>query len=39
MSHFGHILRDWAVKLDPIILTGKVTNEMTKEMTNYSTHK
>jgi hypothetical protein len=34
-SHFGRVLRDWAVKFDLVILTGKVIYEMI----NYSTSR
>jgi hypothetical protein len=34
ISHFDHVLRDWAVKLDLVILTSKVINEMIDYSTN-----
>jgi hypothetical protein len=28
-SHFDHVQHDWAIKLDLVILTSKMTNKMT----------
>jgi hypothetical protein len=35
INHFGHVLCDWAIELDLVIVIGKVTDKMI----NYSTRK
>jgi hypothetical protein len=32
-NHFGHVLCDWAIKLDHVILIGKVIDEMIDYLT------
>jgi hypothetical protein len=38
-NHFGHVMHDWAIKLDLVILTCKMIDKMIDKMTDYSTNR